>query len=78
LLEWIVDREGHEFLVEVDRRFIKDKSNWEGLREKFIEDLNIPRENLSLSQFKLYIDHLHKSAAPTQEHLQDERYLQFI
>ena len=38
LLEWILDREGHEFLVEVDRRFLIDKINLTGLREKFIED----------------------------------------
>lgn len=47
LLEWIVDREGHEFLVEVDRNYIKDPINWHGLREKFIEDMNIPKDNLT-------------------------------
>ncbi len=46
LLEWIMDREGHEFLVEVDREFIRDKFNLYGLREKFIEELNIPKENM--------------------------------
>ena len=32
LLEWILDRDGHEFLCEVDRSFLKDKSNLIGLK----------------------------------------------
>ena len=42
-----MDREGHEFLVEVDREFIKDKFNIYGIREKFYEELNIPKENMN-------------------------------
>jgi hypothetical protein len=47
LLEWILDRDGHEFLVQVDREYIKDKFNHFGLRQKFLEDLSIAPENLS-------------------------------
>jgi len=36
LLEWILDRDGHEYLVDIDRAFIKDKTNLYGLREKLI------------------------------------------
>ena len=25
LIEWICDREGHEFLIDIDRAFIRDK-----------------------------------------------------
>ena len=78
LLEWIMDRDGHEFLVDVDREFIRDKFNYHGLREKFIDELNISPENMSERQFQIYIKHLYKAAAPTQENLQDEKYLQFI
>lgn len=35
LLEWICDREGHEFLVEVDRTYIRDPMNHIGLMNKF-------------------------------------------
>lgn len=69
LLEWIMDRDGHEFMVEVDREFIRDKFNYHGLREKFIDELNISEDNMSERQFQIYIKHLYKAAAPTQENL---------
>lgn len=31
LLEWICDREGHEFLVEIERNWLKDPLNLIGL-----------------------------------------------
>lgn len=40
LLEWIVQQDGHEFLVEVDRSFIKDKLNLIGIREQLCRDLD--------------------------------------
>ena len=40
LLEWIVQQDGHEFLVEVDRAFIKDKLNLIGIREHLCRDLD--------------------------------------
>ena len=40
LLEWIVQQDGHEFLVEVDRAFIKDKLNLIGIREQLCRDLD--------------------------------------
>ena len=46
MLEWILDREGHDFLVAVDRSFIRDEANLVGLAEKMSEDLNIPKEIL--------------------------------
>lgn len=33
---------------------------------------------MSKTQFKLYLKHLYKSSAPSQESLEDEKYLQFI
>ena len=41
LLEWICDREGHEFLVEVDRAYIRNPINHIGLMKKFYGELNI-------------------------------------
>ena len=79
LLEWICDREGHEFLVEVDRAYIRDPMNTLGLPEKFYEELNISVDKAnSARRFDQYLKHLYKSAAPTPQHLQDEKYLQFI
>ena len=46
MLEWILDRDGHEFLVAVDRNFIRDESNLIGFADKLSEDLNIPKEIL--------------------------------
>lgn len=46
MLEWILDRDGHEFLVAVDRSFIRDESNLVGLAEKMADDLNMPKEIL--------------------------------
>ena len=40
LLEWIVQQDGHEFLVEVNRSFIKDKLNLIGIREQLCRDLD--------------------------------------
>ena len=47
ILEWILEREGHEFLVEVDREYIRDQFNHTGLMEKFMSDLNLSEENMS-------------------------------
>ena len=47
LLEWILEREGHEFLVDVDRAYIRDQFNQTGLMEKFMGDLNLSEENMS-------------------------------
>ena len=33
LLEWILDRDGHELLCEVDRGYLRDKFNMIGLKE---------------------------------------------
>lgn len=69
LLEWILDREGHEFLVEVDREFIKDKFNLIGIREKFIKELNLTEETCSEQEFNFLLKHLFKSSAPSKESL---------
>jgi hypothetical protein len=34
MLEWILDREGHEFLVNVDRSFIRNEENLFGLLDR--------------------------------------------
>ena len=41
LLEWIQDREGHQYLVDIDRSYLKDRSNHHGIREKMIRELNL-------------------------------------
>lgn len=65
LLEWILEREGHDFLIDVDREYIRDKFNHVGLMDKFMSDLNLSEETMSKTQFKLYLKHLYKSSAPT-------------
>lgn len=46
LLEWVLQQEGHEFLVDIDRSFIKNKENLIGLKEKLKEELNMKEEQL--------------------------------
>ena len=36
LLEWILDRDGHEYLIDVDRAYLRDKINFIGLKEQFM------------------------------------------
>ena len=47
LLEWILEREGHDYLVEVDREYIRDHFNHHGLMEKFMHDLSLTDETMS-------------------------------
>lgn len=47
LLEWILDREGHEYMVEVDRAFLRDNSNLVGLKKYFTASLSIPNGKLT-------------------------------
>ena len=75
MLEWILDRDGHEFLVDIDRAYLKDKSNLIGIKEQLLEELNIKDGD---TQFKYYIRHLYKAAAPTKEDLADEKYLYYV
>lgn len=44
LIEWICDREGHDFLIAVDRSYIRNSFNHFGLKEKFFSELNIQCE----------------------------------
>jgi len=46
LLEWVLDQESHEYLVDVDREFIKNKENLIGLKEKLQDELNLKDEKL--------------------------------
>ena len=46
MLEWILDREGHEFLVHVDRSFIRNEENLYGLLERVNKEMNISKEVL--------------------------------
>ena len=76
MLEWILDREGHDFLVAVDRNWMRNEENLHGLVDKVVEELNIPKEILiKQGRFSLYLRHLYKAAAPTQEHLADDKYV---
>jgi hypothetical protein len=77
-LEWILAREGNEFLVEIDRSFIKNKFNLIGLKEKFREELNMKDSQFNDESFNMMVKHLYKSSAPTPESLQDEKYVQFV
>lgn len=36
LIEWILDREGHEYLVEIDRSYLKDRQNLRWLDKKLV------------------------------------------
>jgi len=38
-MEWILERDGHEFLVDVDRAFIREAHNLVGVREQFISEV---------------------------------------
>lgn len=44
LIEWILDREGHDFLVDIDRAYLKDKSNFTWLGKKLVEELNLKED----------------------------------
>lgn len=44
LLEWVLDQEGHEFLCEIDRSYLKDKSNLIGIREKLKNELSLKED----------------------------------
>ena len=50
LLEWILDREGNEYLAEVDRAFFKDSQNLVGIKEQFQQSLG-PNDQISDNQF---------------------------
>jgi len=51
LLEWITEREGHDFLVQIERSFSRDKFNLIGLYRRFLDELNVKEESLSEKQF---------------------------
>lgn len=78
LLEWILEREGHDFLVEIERPYIKNKFNLIGLKAKFTEELNFKDSSLSDDSFRQMVKHLYKSSAPTPKSLEDEKYVQFV
>ena len=40
LLEWVLEQEGHEFLVDVDRKFIKNQENLVGIMEKMKQEMS--------------------------------------
>lgn len=70
MLEWILDRDGHEFLVPVDRSFIRNEENLYGLLERIHKEMNLPKDVLiKQGRFQLYIRHLYKAAAPKPEDL---------
>ena len=46
LLEWVLDQEGHEFLVDIDRAFIQNKQNLSGLKEKLQAEMNVKEDEL--------------------------------
>lgn len=78
LMEWILDRDGHDFLVQVDRSFIRDEDNLVNLIDRLADELHLSKETLKKGRFSLFLRHLYKAAAPTPDNLQDEKYLQFI
>ena len=78
LLEWVVDQEGHNYMCEVDRSFIKNKENLIGLKEKMKEELQSKDNTIDDKQFNLYIRHLYKASTPTTENLADEKYYLYL
>ena len=53
LMEWILERDGHEFLVDVDRAFIREVHNLAGVREQFICEVGggLNKETMSERRF---------------------------
>ena len=53
LMEWILERDGHEFLVDVDRAFIREVQNLAGVREQFISEVGggLNKETMSERRF---------------------------
>jgi len=78
LLEWITERDGHEFMVTIDRGFLKDKLALIGIKEKFIKELNLPNDRVGEKKFNTLLQHLFQSSGPTPEALADEKYVQFV
>ena len=72
LLEWICDRPGHEFLVEIERGFIKNKFNLIGLEDKFKQETNCQQSIWVVAK------HIFKSKCPTPQALADEKYTEFL
>ena len=61
-IQWFSQLEGHDFLLPVDRNFLKDQSNLSGLSE-----LNLPKERLA--QCKVLMG---RQYGPTEEELANE------
>ena len=59
LLEWIVDRDGHEFLVDIERSYFKDKFNMVGLKEQMMSELYMANDYETDKRFKLILRHLY-------------------
>jgi len=53
LMEWILERDGNEFLVDVDRAFIRDAHNLVGVHEQFISEVGggLTKETMNESRF---------------------------
>ncbi len=66
LLEWIMDGNGFECLVQVDRKFLASQSNFYGLRSQIIRNLNKDPKQYSEKYFALIIKHLLSSKEPSR------------
>ena len=64
-VQWFCSLEGHEFLVEVDEEFLKDKFNHYGLHTQFPKD-----------KFKTLLKIILSPLAPNEEDLHDENFLE--
>lgn len=64
-VQWFCSLEGHEFLVEVDEEYLKDKFNHYGLHALFPKD-----------KFKTLLKIILSPLAPNEEDLHDENFLE--
>mmetsp|Transcript_10014 Transcript_10014/g.15190 ORF Transcript_10014/g.15190 Transcript_10014/m.15190 type:complete len:158 (+) Transcript_10014:674-1147(+) len=78
LLEWIMDGNGFECLVSVDREFIATKSNLHGMRTQIIKNLHKDAKQYTEKYFDLIIKHLLNSKEPSRQDLENEEYRAFI
>jgi len=67
-IKWFSSLEGHEFIVEVDEEYIRDPFNLYGLKSQL--------PNVSTDKFKDLLKMILQPAAPNEEDLADDQFLE--
>ena len=70
-LQWYLALEDHEFLVEVEREFLKDKFNFINLRETIGTPAPMPKK-----RFKEALKLILSTKVPSEEELQNQKFLE--